>query len=88
MHLSAFLQFEHFTDFSIREYRSILASILAQYSEPFAYNANIMPAYVILWPTYYAFNYAGIFDAGLCRKEKNSMITPKQPRTCSNPIYV
>ena len=46
MHLSAFLQFEHFTDCSIREYRSILD----QYSEIFTYYASIMPAYIILWP--------------------------------------
>ena len=41
MHLSAFLQFEPFTDCSIREYRSILV----HYSETFTYYASI-----ILWP--------------------------------------
>ena len=40
MHLSAFLQFEHFTDCSIRDYRSISD----QYSETFIYYASIMPA--------------------------------------------
>jgi len=40
MPLSAFLEFEHFTDCSIREYRSILV----QYSETFTYYASIMPA--------------------------------------------
>ena len=33
MHLSAFLQFEHFTDCCIREYRSILV----EYSETSTY---------------------------------------------------
>jgi len=56
MHLSAFLQFEHFTDCSIREYRSILSP-------------EHLPIMLALCQhnalAYYAFYYAGIFDAGL-----------------------
>ena len=45
MHLSAYLQFEHFTDYSIREYQSILDELSsAQYFEKFTYYASIMPA--------------------------------------------
>jgi len=40
MHLSAFLQFKHFTDCSIREYQSSLD----EYFETFTYYASIMPA--------------------------------------------
>ena len=32
MHLSAYLQFEHFTDCSIREYRSILDELSSVFS--------------------------------------------------------
>ena len=58
MHLSAFLQFEHFTDCSIREYRSIKLSILKHLPIMLALCQHNTLAY-------YAFYYAGIFDAGL-----------------------
>ena len=41
MHLSAFLQFEHFTDCSIKEYQSVLDKLRSV----FTYYASI-----ILWP--------------------------------------
>ena len=49
MHLSAFLQFEHFADCSIREYQSIQA----QYSETFNYYAIALCQHNTL--AYYAF---------------------------------
>ena len=58
MHLSAFLQFEHFTDCSIREYRSIKLSILKHLPIMLALCQHNTLAY-------YAFYYADIFDAGL-----------------------
>ena len=48
MQCSAFLQFEHFTDGSIREYQSILDEL--RYSETFTYYASI-----ILWPIMLAY---------------------------------
>jgi len=56
-----FLQFEHFTDCSIREYRSILdelSSILEHLPIMLALCQHNTLAY-------YAFYYAGIFEAGL-----------------------
>jgi len=40
MHLSAFLQFEHFTDCSIKEYQSVLDELRLV----FTYYASIIPA--------------------------------------------
>ena len=48
-----FLQLEHFTDYSIREYQSILDELSSSFWN-FTYTL-----------AYYAFYYAGIFDAGL-----------------------
>ena len=42
MHLSPFLQFEHFSDCSIKEYQSILDE-WSHYSKTFTYYASIMP---------------------------------------------
>jgi len=63
MHLSAYLQFEHFTDYSIREYRStyfrwIKLSILK-------YLPIMLALYQHNTLAYYAFYYAGIFDKSL-----------------------
>ena len=65
MHLSVFLQFEHFTDCSIREYRSILDELSSVFQ-----NLEHLPIMLALCQhnntlAYYAFYYAGIFDAGL-----------------------
>ena len=68
-----FLQFEHFTDCSVREYRSILdefkLSILKHLPIMLALRQHNTLAY-------YAFYYAGIFDAGLVQ---NNLV----PNTCT-----
>ena len=61
-YLSTFLQFKHFTDCSIREYRSIFRYIQLSILEH-------LPVMLALYQhntlAYYAFYYAGILEAGL-----------------------
>ena len=74
MHLSAFLQFGHFTDCSIREYRSIMLSIL-----------KYLPIMLALCTqAYYAFYFAGIFDAGLQLMVHNYRSEKANPHSGSN----
>ena len=70
MHLSTFLQFEYFTDCSIREYRSILDELRKHLPIMLALCQHNTLAY-------YAFYYAGIFDAGLCGMEAVCLMNRK-----------
>ena len=69
MHLSAFLQFEYFTDCSIKEYQSVLDKLSSVF-----WNICLLCQHNTL--AYYAFYYAGIFDAGLVHTTKDIRAEP------------